>query len=364
MRAAREAAFLPEAFGGLEALQAISSSEALSVAFTILSERLSFIAEASNPLAPSRDPSRKAASWWNSEVCEAVQAARRASRLAKQQPSHQPAADKLNRAKSRVIRRAQRDSWRSSVSQASSRNKGLWDLERWARLRSYLPTSLPKLPPLTIEGATASSFKDKATALAAKFFPQPPATTRGQYSQPAACLNIPIEVTQEDIQAILGRLRPFKAPGYNGIPACMLKACGKPLHQILAVLATKCFQLQYFPSSYKLTKTVVLAKPGKEPAVYSTPAGYRPIALLPTIGKVIESALAKKLATTTEDSGILPPEQFGCRKARSIEGALFLLVSQVEETFRHKASASLLQLDIQGAFDNFNHIELISTLKS
>ena len=37
-----------------------------------------------------------------------------------------------------------------------------------------------------------------------------------------------------------------------------LKACGDPLNAVLAALATRCFQLGWFPSRFKRAKTVVL----------------------------------------------------------------------------------------------------------
>ena len=152
-------------------------------------------------------------------------------------------------------------------------------------------------------------------------------------------------VTLEDIRDVFRKLKPHKAPGIDGFPPCFLKACGKPLQEILAILATKSFELGFFPTPYKHAKTIVLPKPGKLPAVYNTPSGYRPISLLPILGKVIEATLAKKLQEAAEKAMLLPEEQFGCRKQRSTEGAIFLLVSLIKEAYHHKASASLLQLD-------------------
>ena len=53
---------------------------------------------------------------------------------------------------------------------------------------------------------------------------------------------------------------------------------------------------------------MVLIKPGKPPATYRTPKGYRPIALLPTLGKVLEAILAKRVAEAAEWNGLLPDE--------------------------------------------------------
>jgi hypothetical protein len=75
----------------------------------------------------------------------------------------------------------------------------------------------------------------------------------------------------------------------------------------------------------------VLQKPGKPPATYRTPTGYRPIALLPTIGKVIEAIVAKRVTKAAEANNLLPKEQIGNRAHRSTELAIQLVVAQVQE---------------------------------
>jgi Reverse transcriptase (RNA-dependent DNA polymerase) len=159
-------------------------------------------------------------------------------------------------------------------------------------------------------------------------------------------------------------MAPWKAPGLDDLPVGFLKACGKPLAKVLAILATKCFKLGLFPRELKHAKVTVLQKPGKKPAVYKTAGGYRPIALLPCLGKIIEAIAAARIASAAEEHGLLPEEQMGNRKHRSTDLAIRLLVTQMQEAFRHKASGSLLQLDIKGYFDHIIHDWLIYTLQT
>jgi len=143
----------------------------------------------------------------------------------------------------------------------------------------------------------------------------------------------------------------------------LLKACGSPLNKVLAVLVEGCLRLGWFPAQFQRAKTVVLQKPGKPPATYRTPGGYRPIALLPTLGKVIEAVVARRITEAAEAFGLLPTEQMGNREHRSTELAVRLVVAQAYEAQRQKATASLLQLDIAGAFDTVNHTRLLATLR-
>ena len=68
-------------------------------------------------------------------------------------------------------------------------------------------------------------------------------------------------------------------------------------------------------------------KPGKEPAVYKTLGGYRPIALLPTIGKVVEAVVARKVIKAAEAYSLLLTKQIGNREHRSTELAVRLVVA-------------------------------------
>jgi hypothetical protein len=105
-----------------------------------------------------------------------------------------------------------------------------------------------------------------------------------------------------------------------------------------------------------------LRKPGKPD--YSNPKSYRPIALLSTIGKALESVVASRLSYLVEAYDLLPDNHVGGRRGRSTEHALHILVEQAHAAWRagHRV-ASLLSLDISGAFDNVAFQRLIHNLR-
>jgi hypothetical protein len=80
------------------------------------------------------------------------------------------------------------------------------------------------------------------------------------------------------------------------------------LFRVLAVLTEVYLRLGWFPQRLKRAKIVVLQKPGKTPETYRTPGGYRPKALLPTVGKVIEALVAKRVTEAAEAYSLLPAE--------------------------------------------------------
>jgi hypothetical protein len=58
-----------------------------------------------------------------------------------------------------------------------------------------------------------------------------------------------------------------------------------------------------WPKAWKETITLALQKPNKED--YTVVGAYRPIALLNTIGKLLELVMARKLSLLTKNNSIL-----------------------------------------------------------
>lgn len=113
----------------------------------------------------------------------------------------------------------------------------------------------------------------------------------------------------------------------------------------------------------KKANTIVLRKPKKYD--YSEPKSYRPIALLSTLGKALETVIAKRLGDCAEDNSLLPPEQMGARRKRSTETALETIVNAIHTVWDWGKTnvASLLSLDVAGAFDNVLHQRLLHNLR-
>ncbi len=87
--------------------------------------------------------------------------------------------------------------------------------------------------------------------------------------------------------------------------------------------------------------------------------------LLNTIGKLIEAATAKRLYNTAEEHRLLPDTQIGACCGQSTETVLELVTEQVCTIWKSKNHvASLLLLDIAGAFDTVNLIQLLDILQT
>ena len=96
------------------------------------------------------------------------------------------------------------------------------------------------------------------------------------------------------------------------------------------------------------------------------PKAYRPVALLNTLGKLLEAIVARQILYLAEQHNLLPKTQKGAQPGRSTLTALELLVEQIRAVWstHQRLVATLLSLDISGAFDNVSHKRLIHNLRN
>ncbi len=174
-------------------------------------------------------------------------------------------------------------------------------------------------------------------------------------------MSSPMSITEE-ISSVIKKSHPFKAAGSDGIPFFLMKCLGSPLVSFLKPLFQACINLSYHPTAFCHRNTVPLRKPGKE--YYSVPGAWRPIALLNTFGKVLESVIARRILSLYEEHGLLSAKQIGARPGRPIDTALNVLVQQIHVTWQNKDGvATLLLLDMTGAFDRVVPARLLHNMR-
>jgi hypothetical protein len=171
-----------------------------------------------------------------------------------------------------------------------------------------------------------------------------------------------MSISKEEISNVIKRLHPFKAAGSDGIPFLILKCLGSPLVSFLRPLFQACINLSYHPTAFCHCNTVPLKKPGK--GDYSVPRAWQPIALLNTIGNVLESVIARRISTLSEEHSLLPAQHMGAHPGRSIDTVLDFLVHQIHATWQNKdAVATQLSLDMMGAFDRVVPARLLHNMR-
>ena len=121
---------------------------------------------------------------------------------------------------------------------------------------------------------------------------------------------------------------------------------------------------RYHPLNFKKAPTVTLKKVGGN-RDYTQVASYRPVALLETLEKALERIVADRLTALAEEHCLLPKFQMEGRPKRDTITALDLLTEQVHTIWNSGSQweASMLCLDIAGAYDFASHPRLLHILR-
>jgi len=90
---------------------------------------------------------------------------------------------------------------------------------------------------------------------------------------------------------------------------------------------------------------------------------YRPISLLPVLGKLLEKILLRRLERIVEDKKLLPNEQFGFRKGHDTVSQAIRLVEKIADGFSTAKDTAAVFLDVSRAFDSGWSAGLILKLK-
>ncbi|CEJ95213.1 hypothetical protein VHEMI10708 [[Torrubiella] hemipterigena] len=121
-------------------------------------------------------------------------------------------------------------------------------------------------------------------------------------------------------------------------------------------------QLGYHPMVFKSAEVVMIPKPNKRDL--SNPSAWRPISLLPCLSKGLERVLARRIAYMAVTHDIIPPELAGALPRRSAMDIVSSLVFDIEsKVFKNHLVATLVTMDIKGAFDAVLRNRLIQRLQ-
>ena len=94
----------------------------------------------------------------------------------------------------------------------------------------------------------------------------------------------------------------------------------------------------------------------------TSPKGYHPISLISCISKVLERIVTDRVTSFLESRHLLSEGQFGFRKGRSTEDALWHLVTVVSVDLQQRQRLVLVSLDVQSDYDRVWHAGLLRKL--
>jgi ribonuclease HI len=155
-------------------------------------------------------------------------------------------------------------------------------------------------------------------------------------------------ITLEDVRkSVLGAGNT--APGADEVPTAVLQVAWPLINNRVLKLFQKCLLYGHHPACFRTAILAIIPKPNKTDR--TSPRSYRPIALLSVLGKGLERLLARKMAWLAVSLRVMNSQQFGALPLRSSVDLTTCLTHDVEEALINGRKASLLTMDVKGAFD-------------
>lgn len=165
-----------------------------------------------------------------------------------------------------------------------------------------------------------------------------------------------IEIDEGEYHELLSKQKNT-SPGHDNIPWNIFKQLDINIHQHIIRIYEYCINNSYIPQIWKTGNIITIHKPNSDPKKASN---YRPITLLPIMGKLLEKIIKKLLLNFT--TNLIPKYQYGFREKHSTTHPLIVLTSNIEaKRLDHQHTAAIF-LDINKAFDSVWHRGLLYKL--
>ena len=315
-------------------------------------------------------PRPDAKRWWNGDLTAMRKELNRLrsksyrNRAIANHPSHRELRKK-SRTYGKAIISAKRTHWEEYLEEMTTED--IWTANKYIK-NPVGDGGVPRIPTIKTRDNNGNTLeindnKDKANIFSKTFFPPPPALQEGDeaiHEYPAP-LPEPPPPDKDQLAKVIRKLAPYKAPGPDGIPNIVLQKCYELLADYLLHLYRAILTLGEYFDPWREFTTVVLRKPDKPN--YELPKAYRPIALISTLAKVLTALVADNISKLVEQHNLLPKTHFGGRPGRTTTDAIHYLVHKVKSAWANNQVASILFLDVEGAFPNAVTDKLIHNLK-
>lgn len=170
----------------------------------------------------------------------------------------------------------------------------------------------------------------------------------------------PRPVSPVEVIKTIKRLDDRKAPGYDLITKEVLLELPRKAITFITTIFNATLRIGYFPSAWKVSEIIMIYKAGK---LMTEKTSYRPISLLPTLSKMLEKTILRRIMPSLLERKVIPEHQFGFRERHGTVEQTHRVCDTIRKSLEQREYCSSAFLDIQQAFDKVWHKGLLCKIK-
>ena len=168
-----------------------------------------------------------------------------------------------------------------------------------------------------------------------------------------------INTSPLEVAKLMRELKKSKM-SYCGIPGKIISLISTTLSFPFSRLLNNLFEIGHFPSVWKMSHVTAIYKfKGQK----SDKTNYRPISLLPTLSKLAESIIHKRLLGHCTEFNIISERQAAYLKGDSTIHQLLYIVDKIKKEWTKSNITHGIFLDVKAAFDKVWHKGLLAKLE-
>ena len=178
-----------------------------------------------------------------------------------------------------------------------------------------------------------------------------PGTDFTQYlGQQTSCVFSLTPISMETLLRHIKELKPKTSAGSDLLSNNLIKLAVPSLAKPLLKLINLSLSTGYVPPQMTVAKVIPLFKDGSKELFNN----YRPIAIISSVGKLLERVVSEKLTSYLESNELLSNHQYGFRSQHSISHPLLQFSKMIFDSLNMNKFNLSIFIDLKKAFDTVN----------